>query len=119
MRDAAGPGFASSSLCSSMKLTSQAGNRAGLPDQGTLGHRILTLGITGYGRLAREYYVPALARMKDLRIASVADPFEASRLAASKRLPQVHTYPSHQQMLSHENLDAVLIASPPFSPLTA
>lgn len=102
-----------------MKLTSQAGNRAGLPDQGTLGHRILTLGITGYGRLAREYYVPALARMKDLRIAAVADPFEASRLAASKRLPQVHTYPGHQQMLSHENLDAVLIASPPFSHLTA
>jgi len=89
-----------------------------MPDH-MLNHRILTLGIIGYGRLAREYYLPALAATKDVRVVAIADPFEASRLAASTRLPQVHTYSNHEQMLSHENLDAVLIASPPSSHLTA
>ena len=80
---------------------------------------MLNLGITGYGRLAREYYVPALARMQAVRIGAVADPFEESRLAASQRLPLARIYMNHQEMLSHENLDAILIASPPSSHVAA
>jgi predicted dehydrogenase len=81
--------------------------------------RIWNLGITGYGRLAREYYVPALARMSDVRVVAVADPLEKSRLAAAKRSPRARVYLNHKQMMSQEILDAVLIASPPSSHLPA
>jgi myo-inositol 2-dehydrogenase / D-chiro-inositol 1-dehydrogenase len=87
--------------------------------QNAIRGRIRNLGITGYGRLAREYYVPALARMRDVRVVAVADPLEESRLAAAKRSPLARVYLNHRQMLSQEILDAVLIASPPSSHLTA
>jgi predicted dehydrogenase len=83
------------------------------------GRRVLNLGITGYGRLAREYYVPALARMKDVRITAVADPLKQSQLAASRQVPWARLFLNHPEMLSHETLDAVLIASPPSSHLAA
>jgi predicted dehydrogenase len=81
--------------------------------------RIRNLGIIGYGRLARDCYVPALARMRDVRVVAVADPLEESRLAAAKSSPLARVYPNHEQMLSQEILDAVLIASPPSSHLAA
>jgi len=81
--------------------------------------QMLNLGITGYGRLAREYYVPALSGMKDVRIVAVADPLKESQLAASQQIPLARVYPNHQQMLSQEMLDAILIASPPSFHLTA
>ncbi|MGC2182028.1 MAG: Gfo/Idh/MocA family oxidoreductase [Terriglobales bacterium] len=73
----------------------------------------LNFGIMGYGRLAREYYAPALACMKDVTVAAVADPLEQSRLAASRWKPLARVYENHLQMLRQEELDAVLIASPP------
>jgi predicted dehydrogenase len=79
----------------------------------------LNLGIIGYGRLAREYYAPALARMKDVNVAAVADPLEQSRLAAARWKPLTRTYDNHRQMLQQEKLDAVLILSPPSSHLSA
>jgi len=87
--------------------------------QNAIRGRIRKLGITGYGRLAREYYLPALARMRDVRVVAVADPLEESRLAAVKWSPLARVYLSHEQMMSQEILDAVLIASPPSSHLAA
>lgn len=79
----------------------------------------LSFGIIGYGRLAREYYAPALACMKEVNVAAVADPLEQSRLAAARWKPLAHVYDNHLQMLQQEKLDAVLIASPPSSHLSA
>jgi predicted dehydrogenase len=78
----------------------------------------LNFGIIGYGRLAREYYAPALAGMKEVKVAAVADPLEQSRLAASRWRPPARVYENHLQMLQQEKLDAVLIASPPSSHLS-
>ena len=80
---------------------------------------MLNLGITGYGRLAREYYVPALSGMRDARIVAVADPLKGSQVAASRQIPLARVYPNQQQMLSQEMLDAILIASPPSFHLNA
>jgi len=81
--------------------------------------RALDLAIIGYGRLAREYYLPALSRMKDVRVKAVADLSPESLHAATKGIPLARVYQSYQQMFSQESLDAVLIASPPSSHLMA
>jgi len=67
--------------------------------QNAIRGRIRKLGITGYGRLAREYYLPALTRMRDVRVVAVADPLEESRLAAVKWSPLARVYLSHKQMM--------------------
>lgn len=81
--------------------------------------RTISLGIIGYGSLAREYYAPALASMKGVQVAAVADPLEQSRVAAARRKPAARIYDNHVEMLAEEKLDAVLIASPPSSHLSA
>jgi predicted dehydrogenase len=88
------------------------------PQSAMPGHP-LTIGIIGYGRLAREYYAPALAGMKEVRVAAVADPLQPSRRAAARWRPGARVYDSHLQMLTQEKLDAVLIASPPSFHLSA
>jgi len=90
----------------------------------TRSHRAITistldLAIIGYGRLAREYYVPALARMNGVRIKAVADPSPESRYSAKKGIPLAHVYQNYQEMFSQESFNAVLIASPPSSHLMA
>ena len=81
--------------------------------------QMLNLGIIGYGRLARDYYAPALARMKGVTVAAVTDPLEQSRLAAAAWRPLARVYDDQQHMLAQEKLDAVLIVSPPSSHLKA
>jgi scyllo-inositol 2-dehydrogenase (NADP+) len=75
--------------------------------------RALRLGIVGFGRLAREYYLPALREIAAADVVAVADPLAASREAAAARLPGVRVHVAHRAMLDHEPLDGVLIASPP------
>lgn len=82
-------------------------------------NQTLNFGLIGYGGLAREYYAPALACMKEVNVAAVADPLERSRLAAARWKPLAHVYDNHLQMLQQEKLDGVLIASPPSSHLSA
>lgn len=73
----------------------------------------LRLGVAGFGRLAREYYVPALKSLGAVRVTAVADPLEASRMAAERLLPGIVNYPDPMTMLEREILDALLVASPP------
>lgn len=77
----------------------------------------LRIGLVGFGRLARDYYLPAFRTLDGARLVGVADPFPASRSAAAERLPSVDVYPDHRTMLDSANLDAVLVASPPSSHL--
>jgi len=72
----------------------------------------LRLGIVGFGRLAREYYVPALPTVDGARLVAVADPLPASRAAAA-RLAGVTVFDDHRAMLERAALDGLLVASPP------
>lgn len=72
----------------------------------------LRLGIVGFGRLARDYYVPALRRLADVQLVAVADPLAASRGAAAG-LRGVRVHGDHRALLDEPQLDAVLVASPP------
>ena len=73
----------------------------------------LRLGLAGFGRLARDYYVPALRAIRAARVVAVADPLPASRAAASERLSSPDVYSDPAAMLERARLDAVLVASPP------
>jgi predicted dehydrogenase len=75
----------------------------------------IRLGIVGFGRLAREYYLPALRALGDVELVAVADPLAASRGAAADVGVRVHG--DHRTLLECERLDAVLVASPPSSHL--
>lgn len=79
--------------------------------------RPLRIGIAGFGRLARDYYLPAFQTIEGARLVGVADPLPASRAAATHRLPSVDVYRDHPAMLERANLDAILVATPPSSHL--
>jgi len=73
----------------------------------------LQIGIVGFGRLAQNYYVPALRKMRRQLEISVADPLETSRAVATRAFGNIRTYTDYRQLLNNESLDAVLVATPP------
>ena len=78
----------------------------------------LRIGIAGFGRLAREYYIPALASLSEAHLVAVADPLKSSQRTA-QALFSLKAYADLEEMLAAEALDAVLIASPPSSHVSA
>jgi predicted dehydrogenase len=73
----------------------------------------LRLGLVGFGKLVRDYYLPALRALPGARVVAVADPLADSRRAASQSLQDAALYGGHQAMLDGDELDGVLVASPP------
>ena len=73
----------------------------------------LRLGVVGFGKLVQNYYVPAFHRLKDVRVIAVADPLAVRREKAKSTIPLVKTYSSHTELLLHEPLAGILVASPP------
>jgi predicted dehydrogenase len=70
------------------------------------------LGLVGFGRLARDYYMPAFRALGRRDRLVVADPSAASREAAlSAGVAAVHE--THDALLQGESLDGLLVASPP------
>ena len=73
----------------------------------------LRVGLVGFGRLAQNYFVPALrASPWPLRLA-ITDPGTHSLEAAHRQWPDASRYRNHRELLAHETLDAMLVASPP------
>jgi predicted dehydrogenase len=71
----------------------------------------MRVGIIGCGAVARYCHVPALKRIKDVTLAAVADPDEASR----SRLAQMSGAAAHASaaaLLAQNDIDAVVIAAP-------
>jgi predicted dehydrogenase len=73
----------------------------------------LRIGLAGFGRLAREYYLPAFRTLPDAQLVAVADPLRESRADAERRMPSLAVFPDHAEMLERASLDALLVASPP------
>ncbi len=71
------------------------------------------LGIAGFGRLVRDYYVPAISTLPEIEVVAVADPLAASRAAASSRFPGARIHSDSQALFEQVRVDALLIASPP------
>ncbi len=47
----------------------------------------LRIGLAGFGRLARDFYLPAFRFLSGARLVAVADPLRESRSAAADRPP--------------------------------
>ncbi len=73
----------------------------------------LDLGLAGFGRLVREYYLPALKTLPAVRIAAVADPLPQSKKIAKHFFPEAEIYEDHRTMLQRSRLHGVLVATPP------
>jgi len=74
----------------------------------------IKIGIIGCGQVSRVGHGPAIVSDERARITAIADPDEENR-AKFKRIFRVPAaYPDHQAMLEKEELDAVVIASPPW-----
>lgn len=73
----------------------------------------LRLGVVGFGRLAQNYYVPALHSFSRTLEISVADPNERCLAIAKQRLPGAITYQDHRKLLAEQALDGLLVATPP------
>ena len=74
---------------------------------------MVRLGIVGFGRLARNYYVPALRTIRQAQVGAIADPLTASCDAASAAFPAARIYGDYRELLAHERLDALVVASSP------
>jgi predicted dehydrogenase len=72
----------------------------------------LRIGLVGFGRLARSCYVPAVGRLRGASVVAVADPLEASRVAAATALPGAAICRGMEELLAHRP-DALLVATPP------
>jgi len=75
------------------------------------------LGIMGFGRLAREYYCPALRGLDRVGQVLVADPLDRSRDAARRALPDAKVFADPAEVLA-QRPDGIIIAAPPSAHLT-
>ena len=70
------------------------------------------LGIMGFGRLAREYYCPALRNLDRVGQVLVADPLDRSRQAARRAFPGAKVFADPAEVLG-QRPDGLIIATPP------
>src|SRR3954468_2113775 len=84
------------------------------------------LGLAGFGRLARQYYCPALRGLEGVGQVLVADPLEASRDAARREVPAARVFSDAAPLVGPgarvfsdaadrlaQKPDALIVATPP------
>ena len=74
---------------------------------------MIRLGIAGFGRLAQEYYVPAIYALPRIQVVAIADPLEASRSVAARRFPGAQIVSDSEGLFEKAHVDALVVASPP------
>jgi predicted dehydrogenase len=74
----------------------------------------LRIGIIGCGQVSRVGHGPAINADSRARIEAVADPDEGNRTSFAKKFKAGRAFEDYREMLAHADLDAVVIASPPW-----
>jgi len=74
----------------------------------------IKIGIIGCGQVSRVGHGPAIASDQRARITAIADPDDENRSRFERIFRVPAAYSDHQAMLEEEDLDAVVIASPPW-----
>ena len=71
------------------------------------------VGVIGAGGMAHAVHLPSLDRIPEAQVVAICDlvPERAASAAAKHAIPKV--YPIHDQMLEHEDLDAILCLCEP------
>ena len=73
----------------------------------------LRIGVIGCGQIARAIHLPALARIPDASLVALAEPVEASRVAAARLAPDAAVFTDYRELLDAGGLDAAVICVPP------
>jgi predicted dehydrogenase len=73
----------------------------------------LALGVIGCGRVTERYYVPAFARLLEIRVAAVADRSEARSRLIAARFPGCRAFDSAEALFDGTAVQGVVIATPP------
>lgn len=76
-------------------------------------HDPIRFGFIGFGRIAKNYHYLSLKKNPRARVAAISD-LRPAVLAAGRRLGIPAVYGDYREMLEKENLDAVLITTPPW-----
>ena len=74
----------------------------------------IRLGLIGCGGIVQQQHLPTLIELDEVEISALADPME-DNLASVGQTTGVHTdqrYTDYRDMLSRENIDAAIIATP-------
>lgn len=74
----------------------------------------LKIGIIGCGQVSRVGHGPAIISDERACITAIADPDDENRAKFGRMFRVPAAYPEHREMLKKEELDAVIIASPPW-----
>jgi predicted dehydrogenase len=72
------------------------------------------IGLIGCGQVSRVGHGPAICHLKRAEITAIADPDDANRKHFKRKFRVRRDYRDHKEMLEREDLDAVVIATPPW-----
>ena len=72
----------------------------------------IRVGVIGLGRMGQVYAYHAALHLQHASLVAVADPNEQLARQFAEQVSGVTTYPDHQALLEHPDLDAVIIATP-------
>jgi predicted dehydrogenase len=75
----------------------------------------LRIGLIGCGRIARLTHLHAIRQSPKLDLVAVADPDKNARTVISSRMKGVAAYAAAEELVRHDGIQAVLIATPPAS----
>jgi predicted dehydrogenase len=75
--------------------------------------QVRTGAIVGFGNVAANGHLPVWRERSDFRIVAAVDPDAERRALAAAVLPGIHTYGTADELLRHERLDFVDVATPP------
>jgi predicted dehydrogenase len=75
----------------------------------------IKFGIIGCGQASRVAHGPTIKKDRRAKIIAVSDPDDENRMSFKKKFRVPADYRDYRDMLSRENLDAVIIASPPWA----
>jgi predicted dehydrogenase len=75
--------------------------------------QVRTGAVVGFGNVAANGHLPVWRERSDFRIVAVVDSDAERRALAATALPGVRTYSTADELLRHEQLDFVDIATPP------
>ena len=72
----------------------------------------LRLGLLGCGRIASSVHLPILAGMREVAVTALAEPNETSRRNAARVVPRAACFSDFVELLTTQELDAVVITLP-------
>lgn len=73
----------------------------------------MKVGLIGCGLLGSSVHLPNLRRLRGVQVAAIADPDAGPRNRALRAVPQAVAYALGEELLEQEDLDGVVIATPP------